>query len=104
MTAGQHQARSLAPRRGAKLQRLLDTQENPIAAFRQALREGTEHLFARYDEGVPVGDLVQARSLWSTCCCARPGSVTCPPMPVPRSQRSAAMAARSSIPARTWTF
>jgi predicted nucleotidyltransferase len=44
------------------MQRLLDTQENPVSALRQALREGTEHLFARYDEGVPVGDLVEARS------------------------------------------
>ncbi len=62
MTEGQHQAAPW-PQTRAKLQRLLDSQENPIAAFRQALREGTEHLFARYDEGVPVGDLVQARSL-----------------------------------------
>jgi [protein-PII] uridylyltransferase len=50
------------PQTRAKLLRLLDSQEDPIAAFRQTLREGTEHLFARYDEGVPVGDLVQARS------------------------------------------
>ncbi len=62
MTEGQHQAAPW-PQTRVKLQRLLDSQENPIAAFRQALREGTEHLFARYDEGVPVGDLVQARSL-----------------------------------------
>lgn len=61
MTAGQQQAAPW-PQTRAKLQRLLDSQENPIAAFRQALREGTEHLFARYDEGVPVGDLVMARS------------------------------------------
>jgi len=60
MTAGQRHAPW--PQTRAKLQRLLDSQENPIAAFRQALREGTEHLYARYDEGVAVGDLVEARS------------------------------------------
>jgi len=47
----------------AKLQRLLDAQDNPVAAFRQVLDEGTQHLFACYDEGARIDDLVLARSL-----------------------------------------
>jgi len=35
----------------------------PIEAFRETLREGNRRLFERFDEGVPIGDLVLARSL-----------------------------------------
>ena len=45
-----------------KLQRLLETGDNPLAAFRQTLSEGTEHLFECYDRGAAIGDLVLARS------------------------------------------
>jgi len=41
---------------------LLDTLDNPVAAFRQILREGTKHLFELYDRGTPVAYLVAARS------------------------------------------
>ncbi|MCG6862802.1 MAG: [protein-PII] uridylyltransferase [Chromatiaceae bacterium] len=44
------------------MKRLLDSQDNPVAAFRQALQAGTEHLFALYDQGVIVDELVLARS------------------------------------------
>ncbi len=36
---------------------------NPVKAFRQALREGTRRMFACYDDGMSVSDLVLARSL-----------------------------------------
>jgi len=36
--------------------------DNQVAAFRQALNEGMEHLFGLYDEGAEVADLVLARS------------------------------------------
>jgi len=46
-----------------RLQGLLNSQSNPIAAFRRTLSEGTQHLFRCYDQGVEIGDLLLARSL-----------------------------------------
>jgi [protein-PII] uridylyltransferase len=51
------------PATRAKLQRLLDVGDNPVAAFRQPLNEGTEYLFRCYDRGAEIGDLLLARSL-----------------------------------------
>ncbi len=45
-----------------KLRHLLHTRDGPVAAFRQTLEEGTEHLFDRYDQGASVDDLILARS------------------------------------------
>ena len=50
------------PENEEQLQEFLDASDNPVPGFRQALRKGTDHLFARYDAGVPVGDLVRANS------------------------------------------
>lgn len=61
MNADQQQSGSWAETR-TKLQHRLDTGDNPVAAFRQTLSEATEHLFERYDQGTPVGDLILARS------------------------------------------
>ena len=60
MTQGQRRAalRSLS---GESLLQTLRGDDAPIPCFRNALSQGTERLFALYDEGVPVGDLVSAR-------------------------------------------
>jgi len=46
----------------AKLRHLLDRGDDPIAAFRQTLQEGTERLFECYDRKEAVDDLILARS------------------------------------------
>jgi [protein-PII] uridylyltransferase len=51
------------PETRVKLRRLLDMEDNPVAAFRRTLGEGTEHLFACYEQGAAIGELVLARSL-----------------------------------------
>ncbi len=53
---------STTPGTQAKLQHLPDSGDDPVAAFRRALTESTEHLFERYDQGVAVDALVLARS------------------------------------------
>jgi len=50
------------PEAQAKLRHLLHTRDDPVAAFRHILEEGTEHLFARYDQGAAVDTLILARS------------------------------------------
>ncbi|MEA3278677.1 MAG: [protein-PII] uridylyltransferase [Pseudomonadota bacterium] len=45
-----------------ELQNLPRGNGKPVAEFRAILREGTQRLYERFDEGVPVGDLVSARS------------------------------------------
>ncbi len=46
----------------AKLDAAIGNAEGPVARVRGALRETTQRLFSLYDEGVPVCDLVAARS------------------------------------------
>jgi len=53
---------STAPSTQAELQHLLDSGDDPVAAFRHTLGRATERLFRRYDQGTPVGDLILARS------------------------------------------
>jgi [protein-PII] uridylyltransferase len=53
---------SLAAFAATGLEERLGAGKAPIPAFRETLREGTERLYASFDEGVPVGDLVAARS------------------------------------------
>jgi len=53
---------STAPGTQAKLRHLLDTRDDPVAAFRHILQEGAEHLFERYDQGAAVETLILARS------------------------------------------
>ena len=51
------------PETRTELQGLLRTLDDPVAAFRRILDQGTAHLFECYDRGAAVGELVLARSL-----------------------------------------
>jgi [protein-PII] uridylyltransferase len=53
---------TIVPLAAALLERRLGEGQAPIPAFREVLRSGTERLFAGFDDGVPVVDLVAARS------------------------------------------
>jgi [protein-PII] uridylyltransferase len=61
MTRGQRRValRSLS---GEALLQTLRSDDAPIPSFRNALSQATDCLFTLFDEGVPVGDLVAARS------------------------------------------
>jgi len=50
------------PEAQARLRHLLDSGDDPVAAFRCILKEGTEQLFERYDQGARVDTLILARS------------------------------------------
>lgn len=50
------------PEAQAELRHLLHSRDDPVAAFRHILKEGTECLFERYDQGAAVDTLILARS------------------------------------------
>jgi len=50
------------PEAQAELRHLLHTRDDPVATFRHILKQGTEHLFERYDRGAAVDTLILARS------------------------------------------
>jgi [protein-PII] uridylyltransferase len=55
-------AETVASATAAELRAALGAGEASVTAIRNALRAGTQHLFSLYDEGVPVCELVTARS------------------------------------------